>query len=543
MTYLYYLVTGLIILCIFVFFYKKKRKLPNGKFNVPFVKEGYVPIIGHGNAFSEDNIKFLRNCYKKYGPVFKLQIFRKTLIVVCDHSLKEEYFSTTEDNMSLNEALKDLYLNDAFSDHKNGLDIMFSILKKTIKINFEEIAPKIMDEADNLINKLKMKSNQNLDMSSEMINFITHTSARCFIGKRMPIEFYNNMLQFTELLNKVIVMTYIYPKPLLNLIYKSTLRDYRTKMIHLLNSEIEQYRQNITLKESSLIRTCIDNYKLSNQQIGELIICLLYVSSENTSLGLSAVVTDLICNPNYWRQVRSETKPLLENNDIKSLFANPLLDACVTESARMNTHIFPIGRKPRTNNLYLGKYYVSDCDSIVLCEPLMMLHECSNYTNSLNYYPGRFLGSTPESKLSKDILTWGSGHHLCPGKMFACYEIKAAVALLVNHFNIPKVIHQGQLDYFSPSAFAERKLIVNLQPLFDPIQIKASYCQKINYQGRDYDIDCIYEDGHRGWIIRQCFTKNEQIEAYRYTVELSKSSMNKIAKKKFCEIIRILHFH
>ncbi len=51
----------------------------------------------------------------------------------------------------------------------------------------------------------------------------------------------------------------------------------------------------------------------------------------------------------------------------------------------------------------------------------------------------------------------GAGIHLCPGKMFAIYEIKMAMALLTCHFerfDIPKDIEK---DYFSPSAFAEKK--------------------------------------------------------------------------------------
>ena len=52
------------------------------------------------------------------------------------------------------------------------------------------------------------------------------------------------------------------------------------------------------------------------------------------------------------------------------------------------------------------------------------------FPRSKFYDPSRY--DTNDSLKDPNILmTWGAGIHLCPGKMFAIYEIKIAVALLL----------------------------------------------------------------------------------------------------------------
>lgn len=502
----------------------------HNKKSVPKVREGYLPFVGHGPAFSKDNIGFLRQAYKKYGPVFQLKIFRKNIVVICDHSLKAEYFKQTEDQMSLYESLRDLYFGDAFTDKKESLKTMFFLMKRTIKINFDTFSHKIMDEANKLVLKLKEKSGNEVNLTQETIRFVSHTSARCFIGIQMNDEFYKILMEMTQFLNKVIVWTYYVPKFILRLYANPILKGYRVKLNSLLDSEINSYRLDNLKNESNLIRTCVD-YKdangnsLNNSEIGDIIICLLYISSENTALGLAATLTDLINQPEYWDRVRLETKPLLQNGDIKTLFNTPFLDACVTESARMNTHVFPISRKPMNKLMSIGDYYLYNIDSVHLCEPIMMLYEGSPNNFPLQYNPDRFLGDNAESKSPNDIMTWGAGVHLCPGKQFSIYEIKAAVALIVNHLDPPRVLYQGPLDYFSPAAFAERKMTIVFKENAEEL-ISQDNSLPITFKGKTYKITLVPgEDGHGGWLIKNCFDRDEQKQYYDHTIELSKDSV------------------
>lgn len=87
---------------------------------------------------------------------------------------------------------------------------------------------------------------------------------------------------------------------------------------------------------------------LTNEEIGELVICLLYVSSENTALGLTNLMVNLAQHPTHWKKAREEaTKYLItRKGDIKGLMASKYMHSLVIETARLNSHFFSIGRHP-----------------------------------------------------------------------------------------------------------------------------------------------------------------------------------------------------
>jgi len=545
-----YLILIALIVCSALYLYTSNKRRRHGYTNtkpVPLVKTGYYPIIGNGIAFGKDIIGFVKRARQEYGDVFRLKIFRKDLIVVCDHNLKDEYFKAIESDMSLYDVLNQLFFGSAFSDDENNLPLIIKLVKSTIKINFDTFSTKIMDEANRMIERLKAKcENGPINVSKEMIRFVACTSARCFIGMELTDEFYDTLIEFAMELNKIVVLTYFLPKSILKLVFGSKLRKLRTRMIRMMDSEIESYRTNKTKSESYLFRSAVDYTDdelpngLSNKQIGEIVVCLLYVSSENTALGLSSTVLDLVSNQEWWDKSSTATRTYLEDADVKSLFADQVLDAVIHESARMNTHIFPIGRKPKHPDATIGGFYVGDTDCIALCPPMLMLHDCSKNVNPSTFNPARFLqgvdadaNAKAESKMPRDIVTWGAGSHLCPGKNFALYEIKAAVALITNHFEFPTIVKMDKTDYFSPSAYAERPAEIQMKALAKPTyEVDKSKYVQIVAGTKTFDVryfavntDSAANDGaDGGWLIRNYLSTSEQLDLYNYTVELSNNS-------------------
>jgi hypothetical protein len=208
---------------------------------------------------------------------------------------------------------------------------------------------------------------------------------------------------------------------------------------------------------------------------------------------------------------------------MKSLFASELIDGCVMEASRLCSHVFALNRKPK-KKVQLGEYYIGNCDTVALCEPLLMSLDCSLdlYKNPLEYNPERFMGKNAEKKTPDSILTWGHKVHLCPGKNFAIYEIKLAMALLTTNFERFKIDDEEykKLDYFSPSAFAERKVTIRPMPIKNDIKINKNifYIKEGNKQ---FKIEYFKEGG---WLIRNYLNMDKQEELYNYTVNLSKGS-------------------
>jgi len=564
---MYLLSIGIIGIGIYLYIKKQSEKQIKPKEyesyqEVPFVVEGSLPIVGHGFSFNNDILGFIRNAYKKYGKIFRIKIFRSELIVVCDRDLTKEFFNIKENEMSLYNVLDRLYFGDAFSDDPKSLPNIITLVKKTIAVRYEEFIPKIINEASKMIERMKetSKQNKNVDIATEMIHFVACTSARCFIAMDLDDYFYGVLVKFTHLLNKLVVRTYFMPKWMLRLIFNRTLTKYRKQMTEILSIEIQKYRIDPAKKDSQVFRACVDwnddhGEALTDQQIGDIIVCLLYVSSENTALGLSATLIDLARNPEYWNRLTNEVNELKKSGDmnnletVRSLFNASVLNSCVMESARMNSHIFALNRKP-INQVTLGNYWLGQegsIDAVALCGPMLMVEDLvadDIYHEPAKYNPDRFMnnnGNEPEKMTPNTLMTWGAGVHLCPGKMFAIYEIKSALALITTNFERFEIAPKdmGPVNYFSPSAFAERHVEVKLTPLTETLDLLGFKNQPIDNKN-DVNItfnklkDCIkfkieyleMEKGQAsaGWIIRNAMTREEQIKYYQEIVELSKNS-------------------
>ena len=356
-----------------------------------------------------------------------------------------------------------------------------------------------------------------IDLASEMIRFVARTSAQCFIGVDLSEDFFETLMEFTHLLNRIVVMTYFIPKQILKLTIGLVLDQYRYKMTKALQPTIKLYRDNTKFNESMVFRKSVD-MGLTDQQIGDVVVCLLYVSSENTALGLTNSLIDILQHPDYITKLQSETRSDIQNGDAMSLFANDLLNSCVMESARMGTHIFPLNRQSHRTNFKLGDYYVGDIQSIALCEPaLMKMEDCSAtelFDNPANYYPERFIAGPhnnhkPVSTGSRTVMTWGAGSHLCTGKNFAIYEIKTALAMILNTFEID-LKNVSSHNYFSPSAFAERTAQVSIKPLDDPVDLREVKRETIKIDNHESVIERFEIDGNKVIVVRDYLTPHQQ---------------------------------
>ena len=141
-----------------IYLWKSKRKIPEGSVEPPKVKN-CLPYVGHGLSFSKDIIGFIKNAYQEYGKVFKMKIFRTNFVVICDDNMKKDFFKATEDNISLYKRLEDLYFDNAFSDDITSLPLTIQIIKRSTKIRYDEVAPKIMIESNRMIEGMKKESN------------------------------------------------------------------------------------------------------------------------------------------------------------------------------------------------------------------------------------------------------------------------------------------------------------------------------------------------------------------------------------------------
>jgi cytochrome P450 len=415
-----------------------------------------------------------------------------------------------------------------------------------------------------MINNMKneIADGSDVDIYDYMIRFIVCTSAGCFVGMEVTPEFYHILEKFTALLNKLVVLTYFLPKIVIKNTIGLLLKKYRNQMAQMLYPIIEEYRKDKTKKDSDVIRSAVDDVtNLDNHRIAEILICLLFVSAENTALGLAATVRDLSKNPEWWDKVKEKSKEYLQNDGLYELFNDDLIDAVVMESGRMNTHIFALNRNPVNKYQVIGDYYVGDVKSVAICQPLLMVHDAASdvFKNAEEYNPGRFLDKKiqvrqnsdecpfmkesdnsaqmcpflnknettikGESKKPYDVMTWGAGTHICPGKVFAKHEIKAAIAMLTTNFERFEIVREDKKNYFSPAAFAEQNAVVRVKHLPETELIKDINLEpNIDFNGKYYKVLRYDTADGSGWLIKNFLDEEHQQSFYTTLVEISDGS-------------------
>ena len=395
-----------IIIFLLIFFNKITTKKQTLK-SVPVVDNNLL-FSGHAINFKKDIISFITDSYFRFGSIFQIQIYNKKFVILCDKNYCQEYYNLSEDKMSLYDVLERLFFKDAFCDQNYFFEQMVKFVKKKIVLfRNHNIISIINQQIFKFVDFSKKEFENKINLNDHIINCVARINMKCFVGIEMNQDFFDLLINFIKTLNKAMFLTDYQPKFILKLTIKKTLKKYRRLLTSKLSPEIESYRLDKSKNNSIIIREAInyiDEYTkkpFSNEQIGDIIIFMLHVSTENTSLAISSVLTDLTLY-SYWDTLQKELFDL----KLEEINNQKLLENCLMESARINTHIFVSNRKPKSN-IVLGDHLIGKVDSVVICAPMLMHYgEANKYFKEPEIYnPNRFYDVKNKWQ---NILTWDS---------------------------------------------------------------------------------------------------------------------------------------
>ncbi|KAF5016981.1 hypothetical protein F66182_11165 [Fusarium sp. NRRL 66182] len=175
---------------------------------------------------------------------------------------------------------------------------------------------------------------------------------------------------------------------------------------------------------------------------------LTFAAIHTTSTVITALLYDLIANPDYIPLLREEiVRVLTEDGGWKktSLYKMKLMDSCMKESQRLNVlghrnaHpvlLLRLGQAPITlsDGTYLAK-------GVCLAVPNYHMHDPDIFGENTSRFDGhRFLRMREQPgqenkwqfvSTSPHFLSFGHGNHACPGRFFASSEIKISLAHLL----------------------------------------------------------------------------------------------------------------
>uniref|UniRef100_A0A6C0C9P0 Cytochrome P450 n=1 Tax=viral metagenome TaxID=1070528 RepID=A0A6C0C9P0_9ZZZZ len=448
--------------------YKRKHNKPKHLSHlkdVPIVA-GELPFIGHSLKFDPTNFNFINECYQKYGKIFRIKMFRTDMIVIADRSLIDEFYKADESKLSFIEAIIRSFIGGGVAQKDEFVVTILNLLKTNLKIDYDNYLPKIKSECISMVQFIK-NSNKPIDVNEFVKKIIITSSSKCFLSLDLDEKLYNMISNYVNLLTKVLILSAMIPKIVLDLMAKPIFQYYRTNITKFFKPTIDRYRNDPEFNDSMILRKSVDhidpetNMPLIDDQISGIIIAGMFASFSSTGLGLSAMIGDLMANPEYWYRIRDETKMYVENDDLHGMLKSvKLLDATFWETCRASSSFLPVLRYASTPNESLGEYYVGQNILIGLCAPLLSANDESArniFKDPERYDPERFLEPRNEKTSSGHIVTFGGGRHMCPGRNFAKMEMEMAVVYLVNNFDPFKIVKMSKPEIMTAGGFVERK--------------------------------------------------------------------------------------
>jgi len=430
-----------------------------------------VPYFGNTLSVYNDPVEFFENCRKSYGNIWRVKLCRTNFVVVCDRQLALELARADENDLSLYEVLRGIYFERSCFD--SGTHLAADALKKGIAFQKAVILPKLKSEAENLIESLKTLdlrgpiSHQNqLDIFGR---YVARVLFRSFLGVPMHDTMWPIVLKFFALMKRAIKATHFLPMWFVHLVVRWPLFILRHNIRSYVDDIIRMYQDDPKLEGSSFFRAICDKRdevtgeKLNTEQVGGHLLSFIFAGTQNSGTLIQQVVADLALHKNVYEELRTEVSELISKNDMDGILNSQLLNACLMEAARLYPTLFGLMRQCPADFTFCG-YNLKKGDICSISNPMMML-DPTVFKDPLKYNPHRFLGVNAEPFTSMMVTSWGSGVHLCPGKNFALYEIKMAVAYLVDNFSFKLQEGDFKINYTSTGSFAERKLSVILTPV------------------------------------------------------------------------------
>ena len=171
---------------------------------------------------------------------------------------------------------------------------------------------------------------------------------------------------------------------------------------------------------------------------------MLLAGEDTTSNSLTWLIWLLHRDPDSLQRARDEvlrTVPNLDALTIEQLGQLDFLDACVQESMRLKPAA-PFLSAEALCDTIVGDVAI-DKGTIVLCVMRDTSPDNVDFENAGQFDPARWLQDCVNRKAA---MPFGAGPRICPGRYLALLEIKAAMAMLLSHFDIASIgtAHGGE---------------------------------------------------------------------------------------------------
>ncbi|WJX89844.1 hypothetical protein P8452_71809 [Trifolium repens] len=438
----------LAITLIFIFFIKKKKtkfNLPPGKMGWPFIGE----TIGYLKPYTATTMgEFMENHIARYGTIYKSKLFGGPAIVSADAELNR--FILQNDGK---------LFECSYPKSIGGILGKWSMLvlvgdmhrdMRNISLNFMSYArlkTHFLKDIENhtLLVLSSWKENCTFSAQGEAKKFTFNLMAK----QIMSLDPWN--LE-TEQLKKEYVsfMKGVVSAPL-NLpgtAYRKALKS-RNTILKFIERKMEERRKRNQeekkgLEENDLLNWVLKHSNLSNEQILDLILSLLFAGHETSCVAISLAIYFLPGCPRAIQQLREEHRQIARSkkeeevgltwDDYKKM---EFTHCVVNETLRLGNVVRFLHRKAIKDVHYKG--YDIPCGWKVLPVISAVHLDPSNFDQPQHFNPWRWQGNSKSGNCanttSNNFMPFGGGPRLCAGSELAKLEMAVFIHHIILNYN------------------------------------------------------------------------------------------------------------
>ena len=416
----------------------------------PWLLLGNIPSIDGKNG-----IQSLMRLSAEHGPIFRLRILGRSILVVGGHDLVDELCDDTRFEKKNSRALENMRpvvgdgLFTAYNDEPNW-DLAHRLLTPAFgPLSVRGMFDRMLDIAEQMLLRWERFGDARIDVADQLTRLTLDTIALCAFDYRFnsfyQVEmhpFVSAMLEGLEEAGRRIRRPEIVTRLM---VAKRRHHERNVAIMHGLADELVARRRAESggptrgdlLDKMLAGRDPVSRQGLADDNIRYQMVTFLAAGHETTSGLLSFATYFLLKNPAALAAARAEVDRVLGDASPRpeDLAELRYVEQVLMETLRLwpTAPAFGLGaREPTTLG---GRYAVEPSDTILVLLP--MLHrDASVWSDPEAFRPERF---APEAIAARPPNAWkpfGNGKRACIGRGFALQEAVLVLALILQRFEI-----------------------------------------------------------------------------------------------------------
>ncbi len=406
--------------------------------------DGGKPLLGHVTDFFKDPVSVLRKGYQTKGKLFSFKIMGRRMNVMLGTEHNKFFFEETDKLLSIRESMP--YFLKMFSPDFYSFAEMDEYLRQRAVImpRFKAAAMKqyvgiMAEESLNLVDRLGDEGE--FDLIQTLGPVVMDIAAHSFMGRefheKLGHEFFELFRDFSGGMEFVLPLWWPTPK---------MIRSQRAKKkLHAILQEWIDKRRAAPLDPPDFFQGMIDQKypdgsPIKDEIIRHLILLLVWAGHETTAGQVSWAIADLIQNKDYQAVLRAEVSNVMGSSDGRDFsweqaIAMTKMDLALRETERLHPVAFILSRKAN-EDIERDGYLIKKGDFVLLA-PSVTHRMTETWVEPDRYNPERFNPENADAQIeSNSLVGFGGGMHRCAGVNFARMEMKAIVAILLQHYDM-----------------------------------------------------------------------------------------------------------